>query len=174
MPRPAIGDYVFYKIVCITEDIDLSYVGSTMNWKLRVRHHKHHSLSETSDRCHFKIYQMIKANGGWDNFKMIELGKREQLTTREADKIEDDYRVELRATMNSQRAFKTKDQHKADNSERCKKWAENNKDKIKVNYAKYYAKPQERITCICGSVFDKRNTKGHEQTKKHQAFINKN
>ena len=100
MPKKLINDYIFYKIVCITDDIDLCYVGSTANWKERQREHKSRCNNENDKSYNNKKYQIIRANGGWENFKMIQLGTREQLTKREAEQIEEQYRQELKANMN--------------------------------------------------------------------------
>ena len=74
MPKKLINDYIFYKIVCITDDIDLCYVGSTANWKERQREHKSRCNNENDKSYNNKKYQIIRANGGWENFKMIQLG----------------------------------------------------------------------------------------------------
>jgi len=34
------GDYFFYKLICLSHDVDLSYVGSTTNWCVRRNSHK--------------------------------------------------------------------------------------------------------------------------------------
>ena len=44
---------------------------------------------------------------------MVQVGTREQLTKREAEQIEEEYRVELKANMNSQVCYATKE-HKID------------------------------------------------------------
>ena len=42
------------------------YIGSTKNLNLRMRRHKENLKAK--DKCHFKLYQFINENGGWDNF----------------------------------------------------------------------------------------------------------
>lgn len=72
MPRKAI-DYsntIIYKIVCKDLNIIDIYVGHTTSFKDRKREHK--------SRCktyNFKLYVMIRENGGWDNWDMIEIEK---------------------------------------------------------------------------------------------------
>jgi hypothetical protein len=52
---------------------------------------------------------MIRDNGGWDCFKMIEVEKYKCSDKREAEKREDEVMTELQATMNNKRAFTTED-----------------------------------------------------------------
>ena len=112
MPKKVINDYIFYKIVCISDDIDLCYVGSTANWKERQREHKSRCNNENCNAYKTKKYEIIRANGGWENFKMVQLGTREQLTKREAEQIEEEYRVELKANMNDKKCFTTEQELK--------------------------------------------------------------
>ncbi len=138
MPKKVINDYVFYKIVCISDDIDLCYIGSTANWKERQRQHKSDCNNENSKVYNSKKYEIIRANGGWGNFKMIEIGKKEQLTRRQAEQVEEEYRQDLKATMNSKRCFRTEEQKKKLNKELCKKYKEANKDYFKEYNQNYY------------------------------------
>tara|TARA_R110000782_G_scaffold12804_1_gene37982 strand:- start:336 stop:920 length:585 start_codon:yes stop_codon:yes gene_type:complete len=144
MPRFAISDYIFYKLACLDSSIDLRYVGSTANWKQRKRSHKSNCNNENGKKYNYKVYTLIRANGGWDNFKMIEIGKQEQITLREAEYIEEKYRVELNATMNDRRCFLTEEQkkelyenNKEQKQEYNKEWRENNPEHIKEYHKKY-------------------------------------
>ena len=112
MPKKLINDYIFYKIVCITDDIDLCYVGSTANWKERQREHKSRCNNENCNAYKSKKYEIIRANGGWENFKMVQIGTREQLTKREAEQIEDEYRIALKANMNMRKSYTTEQELK--------------------------------------------------------------
>ena len=141
MPRSAISDYIFYKFTCLDKSVDLRYVGSTADWKQRKRSHKHDCNNENGKKYNYKVYTLIRANGGWDNFKMIEIGKQEQLTLREAEYIEEQYRVELNANMNTHRCFRTEEQKKEQHKEYCKKWCKNNPEYNKA-YKKKYAQTE--------------------------------
>jgi tRNA A58 N-methylase Trm61 len=89
MPKKEINNYIFYKIVCLDNSVDLCYIGSTANWKARNHQHKIIVIMKIVKNI-IKIYKIIRENGGWTNFKMIEIGKREQLTKREAEQVEED------------------------------------------------------------------------------------
>ncbi len=71
-------NYVFYKIC--SDDCDETYVGSTANFKSRKTEHKRSCNNENRKSYNFKIYQAIRANGGWDNFKMIQIGTKDNIT----------------------------------------------------------------------------------------------
>ena len=103
-------NYIFYKFVCINDDVSSCYVGSTGNFKRRKDQHKSMCYKENGKQYNYKIYQTIRENGGWDNWKMIEIGKRENITKRDAEQIEEEYRTQLKADMNTIRAFVTEEQ----------------------------------------------------------------
>jgi len=148
MPKKEIQDYIFYKIVCLDDSCELIYVGSTVNWKARNYKHKSNCTNENGKKYNTKVYKTIRANGGWDNFKMIQIGTADQLTVRQAEEIEDEYRVELKATMNGRRCYVSEEQKQEldkeykqkwyqDNIEKVKEYKEANKDKIKEYNKKY-------------------------------------
>jgi len=112
MPKKLINDYIFYKIVCLDNSVELCYVGSTANWKERQREHKSKCNNENSKEYNNKKYQIIRANGGWENFKMVQVGTRQQLTKREAEQIEEQYRQELKANMNMRKSYITEQELK--------------------------------------------------------------
>ena len=116
MPVKKINDYVFYKIVCLDDSCNLCYVGSTANFNKRRQRHKFNCTNEKSNNHNNKVYKTIRENSGWDNFKMIEIGKAEQLTKREAEQIEEEYRQELRANLNSHRCYRTEEEKREQNS----------------------------------------------------------
>ena len=179
MPKKLINDYIFYKIVCLDDSCELCYTGSTANWKARNYKHKFNCTNEKSDKYNLKVYKTIRANGGWDNFKMIQIGTRPQLTFRQAEQIEEDYRVELKATMNGKRCYLTEEQKLELRKERNKEYRENNKDYInKYNkqwrtnndeYNKEYKK--EKIACDCGCIVARSDLAKHKRTQKHIEFI---
>ena len=145
MPRKEINDYIFYKIVCLDNSVELCYVGSTANWKARNHQHKSDCNNENCKIYNSKIYKTIRENGGWGNFKMIDIGKKEQLTKRQAEQIEDEYRVELKANMNSKRCYITEQQKIDKHKENNKNYRNNNIDKIKEYHQKYYGENKDKI-----------------------------
>ena len=74
MPKEEI-DYsntIIYKIVCKNPNINDVYVGHTTNFIQRKYSHKIACNSITNN---IKIYNIIRENGGWDNWDMIEIAK---------------------------------------------------------------------------------------------------
>jgi len=171
MPKKQINDYFFYKIVCLDSNIDLCYVGSTANWKARNNKHKSNCNNENSQKYNLKIYQIIRENGGWCNFKMIQIGKREQLTKRQAEQIEDEYRVELKANMNSRRCYLTEEQKQKYFLEQNKKYREENKDKILEQQRKYREENKDKIAEQKQKYYEQNKDKILEQ---HQKYYEEN
>ena len=153
-----INDYFFYKLVCLTQDLDLCYVGSTCNWRSRKSSHKSCCNNPNSKKYNNKKYQMIRDNGGWDNFKMIQIGFREQLTLRQAEGIEEEYRVELRANMNSIK---------------CSSGCETRQE----YFANYHQENREHLNAkndckLCGGKFTTAHKTHHLNSKKHKKALN--
>jgi len=171
MPKKLINDYIFYKIVSLDNSCDLCYVGSTVNWRGRCNKHKSDCTNKNSTNYNTKIYQTIRANGGWDNFIMIEIGTAKQLTLRRAKQIEEDYRVELKASMNDIRCYLSEEQKR----ELAKEYREANREYIKEWINEYYknneehikANASEKITCECGCQFRRAELSRHKKTQKH-------
>ena len=202
MPKKVINDYVFYKIVCLDNSVELCYVGSTADFNKRRSTHKNHCNNENSNNYNSKIYKTIRENGGWSNFKMIEIGKKEQLTRRQAEQVEEEYRVELKANMNTRRCYLSEEQkqnyyeeNKDKILEHNQKYYEKNKDKILEHKQEYYQentdkikeklqnyyeanknkiieKALEKVKCDCGLVFCKGSLLRHQKTPKHINLMN--
>ena len=74
MPKENI-DYsntIIYKVFCKDENIKDIYVGHTTNFIKRKYQHK---ICSTNLSNKLKIYDIIRKNGGWDNWDMIEIAK---------------------------------------------------------------------------------------------------
>ena len=72
MPKDDI-DYsntIIYKIICNDETINDVYVGHTTNFTKRKYFHK--SACANLDNK-LKIYNIIRQNGDWDNWDMVEI-----------------------------------------------------------------------------------------------------
>ena len=133
--------YYIYKIACKDESVTDCYVGSSKDIKERARAHKTKCHNENSPQYNLKIYQTIRNNGGWENYKLIVLEEMINTTTSEATKREEQLRIELGANLNSQKASTgfgyiglTKLES---NRERVKIWQEQNREK-KIEYQKEY------------------------------------
>ena len=168
MPRPAINDYTFYKIININGDIDLSYVGSTANFKQRNKGHKSACNNENDKAHHSKVYQTIREHGGWCEFKMVEVGYAKQLTSTQARVIEERYRVELKAELNSRKCFRT-DQEK---KEKRKEYHEVNREKLNENRKGLYEKNKVKIL-EQRKEYGQRNKEKIAESKKEYREVNR-
>ena len=127
-------DYTFYKWIHISKNLDdLCYVGSTANMISRKAQHKKDCNSPNNKNYNILLYKTIREYGGFNNFKMVILGTAEQITKREAQAIEEQYRVAEKATLNMVRCYTTDEQKK----EQKKQYYEDNKQKL-IEKAKKY------------------------------------
>ena len=125
-----------YKIEHI-EDESLIYVGHTTNFKQRKAQHKQRCNNENNKEFNRKLYTMMRENGGFEMFKMIEIEKYKCNDRREADKRENEVMKELKATMNKIRSFVTEEEKK--------QYYEENKEKVKLHKKEYYEENKDKI-----------------------------
>ena len=114
MPKHAV-DYAttpisFYKFVCCDENITSSYVGHTASFRHRKSNHKTACKNENSLSHNYKIYQTIRANGGWSNWNMIEISNQICKSARDADRIEQVLIAELKADLNMIKSHRTNEE----------------------------------------------------------------
>ena len=143
--------YIFYKICCLDTNIVESYVGSTKNFTRRKCEHKRNVSNH-----HYKVYQFIRDNGGWDNFNMIPIKEVECETKLQAIMIEEEIRCELKANLNSIKAYITEEQliqrdkdyrikNKAYICEQKKQYWEANKDRLNKLHQEWYETKKDEI-----------------------------
>jgi hypothetical protein len=103
MPKHEI-DYsntIIYKITCKDSMVSDLYVGHTTNFVQRKHAHKQSCINEKSPNHKCKLYEVIRNNGGWINWKMEIINFFNCKTHYEARKKEQEYFVSLNATLNS-------------------------------------------------------------------------
>ena len=121
-----------YKIEHV-DDESLVYVGHTTNFNKRKTQHKYNCYNDNDKKYNLKLYQMIRENGGWDMFKMIEVEKYPCNDKREAERRENEVMKDLKANMNMRKSFSTEDENK----EIKREYYQSNKPKIQ-EYTKCY------------------------------------
>ncbi len=170
MPKVEI-DYsntIIYKITCKDPNVKELYVGHTTNFIQRKHNHKTSCNNPNSPYNKCYLYQVIRNNGGWNNWVMeiIDFFKCDNLY--EARKKEQEYFISLNATLNSNDPISKK------NKQIIVKNEENilknelpciNENKTKNNYH-----------CdVCDYTCSKKyNWDKHLHTSKHVAEINGN
>lgn len=192
------GKGLIYKLCCNDTDIKDEYVGSTTDFTERKRTHKVQCNNPNSGGYHFKVYQFIRNNGGFENWSMIQIEKfpcesKRELETRERYWIET-----LESKLNCVIPTRTDKEWCIDNSDKIKEYQKvyriQNVDKIKEyqiewriensNILKelkhlYYVKnsynilerQKEKITCECGSIVNKHHLQRHCKTNKHLKLL---
>jgi len=103
MPKVDI-DYsntIIYKITCKDPNITDLYVGHTTNFVQRKHAHKQGCINKKSINHTCKLYEVIRNNGGWDNWTMEIVNFFNCKDHYEARKKEQEYFDLLKATLNS-------------------------------------------------------------------------
>jgi predicted GIY-YIG superfamily endonuclease len=160
MPRKEINyqNTVIYKIKH-TEKDDLLYVGHTTDFTKRKNAHKTKCNNPNSSVYNSKLYIMIRENGGWENFKMLEIKKFPCNDHNEACAEEDRMMRHLKANMNAYAAIHDKEKKLL----KVKQYREDHKEEI----SRYRS---EIVQCECGC-FVTRKTRGktsHLQSQRHK------
>jgi len=163
--KPAL-DFDFYQFECknkLENQPDLSYVGSTHNWDVRMRNHKS-KCNNQKDRDHnLKIYKMIREFGGWKNWRVIKIDHIKNITKTEAKIHEQSLMDKYASGMNSHRATVSKEKHQL----QIKEW--------KDSHPEYWTTRNKKIDCeICGGNYTLQNKSQHFKTDKHKKAILQN
>ena len=166
-------EYFIYKIY--NPDCDYVYVGSTRNMAVRKKCHKSNCNNVNNSKYNYKVYKTIRENDGWENWYMIPLEVMDNVTKLTAEMREDVYRMNLNATMNSQRATRglmTREEYN-------KQYHIDNREQILEQRKQYYEDNREQILkhknqkndCHCGAIYTQSHKARHMKTKKHQAYV---
>ena len=168
--------YYIYKIACKDESVaDDIYVGSSKNIKERTHDHKYNCHNENSSSYNLKIYETIRDFGGWDNWNLIVLEEMINTTKSQATIREEHIRVELGATLNSQKASTglgfiglTKIES---NRERCKIHYKQNSEKICEYQKEYRIGNREKILEYKKEYYKQNSEKRIEYQRLYRAKI---
>jgi hypothetical protein len=200
MPKTPI-DYsktIIYKLVH-NEDYDNAnvYIGSTTDFVKRKNQHKNSCNNEKQKDHNSKKYQYIRENGGWNEWRMIEVEKHNCNDGNEARAREEYWRCYFNAQLNTNRAYITKEQereqikerndrnkdkhkeyreqHKEKITEYQKEYREQNGDKLseytkeyrEQNKDKLLEQKKELLTCECGCMIRRSDISRHRKSQKH-------
>ena len=159
MPKEIINYSVtiIYKIVCKDLNITDVYVGHTTNFIKRKQYHKKNCKNPNSKHHNLKVYLTIRHNGNWENWDMIEIEKFNCNDRNEASARERYWYETLQAKLNMRNPNSTR-------KESCKKYRENNKEKI-----------HKICTCeICGKTYTHSHKSRHEGSIFHMSKLDQN
>ena len=146
---------------------DMAYIGSSQNFKQRMKDHKSACYNEKSSKYNYFIYQYIRTHGGWDEFTKEIINTCEVADRTEQRMIEQEFINENECKLNDRKSYQTKEEYK----EQIKQWHEQNKEKVKEYREANREHINQKTTCECGSTYTKRSKTAHERTIKHIQFM---
>jgi hypothetical protein len=121
------------------------------------------------------VYQFIRANGGWDNWSMIQIEQYNATDKRSLETRERHYIEQLGATLNKQIPCQTRKEWYQDNvehiKEQNKEYKQDNIEKLKKQSKEYRQansdKLKQKHDCYCGGKYVHSNKSRHFKSKKH-------
>jgi hypothetical protein len=149
MPRKEINytNTVIYKIVCNDLTVTDLYVGHTTDFTKRKNTHKSNCNNVNDKHYNFKVYKIIRDNGGWTNWTMVEIEKYECNDGNEAKARERYYLELLNAQLNSTIPGRSQKQHYEQNKEakllKQKQHYEQNKEAKLLKQKQHYEQNKE-------------------------------
>jgi hypothetical protein len=153
-----------YKICCNDANITDIYIGHTTDLRRRRYEHKSKCHNENNKEYNLKIYQIIRKNGGWINWTLIQIECFVCENVNEARARERYWIEELKPSLNCDIPNRSKKEYQEDNKEvlaeknkeyreqnkeviakKKKEYCENNKEKIVEKSKKYYEENKDKI-----------------------------
>jgi len=172
MPKTAI-DYsktIMYKIVCKDLNIKDLYVGHTVSFTKRKCKHSSDCSNDNSKGHNTKVYQFIRANGGWNNWQMIEIEKYNCDDGNEARARERYWCEQLQATLNQVCPMRSVEETKTIEADYARSYYHQHK-----NDEEYQRKRKERNStkhdCLCGGKYLSKHKGAHDRSQMHQTFL---
>lgn len=163
---------IIYKIINYDRP-DLVYVGTTTNFTTRKYQHKTNS---SNIDIKYKIYENIRATGGWESWQMVQICEYPCNNKKEAEAEKDRYMIDLKANLNTNRASRTIKEYYIDNKEHIleqrKLYREQNKEAINERVKQNRQDNKEKMTCECGSIIQHTEKARHSKSIKHQKYVN--
>jgi len=164
---------IIYKICCNDLLVTDVYVGHTTEFIKRKWCHKNNCNNPNIKSYNFKVYQLIRANNGWENWTMVEIEKYPCKDRNEAGARERYWYEQLNANLN-------KCVPNRNYIESQKAYRQLNKNTINKQQSLYYKankiilneKQREKFVCDCGGNYTRANKSSHLKTKKHINFCN--
>jgi len=131
-------NFIMYKICPKNKALGFCYIGHTVNFNERQRHHIRNTYN-TNDAKHYhlKHYEFIRNNGGWDEWEMIEIENFKGKTKMEARIREQELIEQHNANLNSCKAYISEEQRKELKKQITNKYRQENKELLKEQTKKY-------------------------------------
>jgi hypothetical protein len=143
MPKIAVDfqKTVIYKIVCKDLTVAFAYVGMTTDFIKRKSCHKNKCDNKNNKKYNLKVYKIIRENGGWINWTMLQIEAYPCNTSVEARAKEREWYEKLNSEMNNNIPLRTEEERK----KQVKDYQENNKAQIAEQRKTYMALNKAKI-----------------------------
>jgi len=163
--------YILYKISIA----NYTYIGSTKDWKQRQQMHKSNCFNTNSPAHNYKLYQTIRANGGWHLIEKTPIEEIDVEGPIQAHICEERWRRHYDAQLNMRRAHITEEERIQYNTG----YFAEHRDQKHAYYAARYtatrdqtlARSAEKIQCECGATICRGAKSQHIKSKKHTDLI---
>ncbi len=189
-----------YKIYCRDAAISHIYIGSTNNMYRRWSHHKSTCNNPKACGYNWKLYDFIRKNGGIDNWDIVVIYTKENVTKKERVELEKYYYNVFNPLLNSYKVGRTHKEYLKDNYDKImlqragnrlkhiekrramlRKRYYDNKEQFIQNSKNFYSKNKEQIkaknnstfNCLCGATLKYGNRKQHILSANHKTNLQK-
>lgn len=162
-----LNDYIIYKIY--SDYCDDFYIGSTKNIIKRINAHKLSCYNTNNQKYNLKIYEIIRNNGGWEKWNVKVIDTIKNISKRQAQQKEEEWRQQLNPQLNIIKAYTTIEQKKEFQKDYKKKYREENKEKVKEQKHNEYINNREKYQESMKIYREENKEKLKEQ--KHNEYI---
>jgi hypothetical protein len=160
---------IVYKLCCDDTDIEECYVGSTKNFNRRRTAHKGMCNNEKDRHYNIYVYQFIRANGGFNNWRMIQLEVVNYETRRDLEAFERKWIEQLKPELNKQLPGRTQREYldltKKKRKEKMKEWYNKNKYTINERIQQYDDEKKNEILKYKKEWYNKQKNNINEKRK---------
>ena len=93
-------------------NVDMAYIGSTKNYKDRMKIHKSNCYNDNQKKYNYFIYQYIRQHGGWDAFTKEIIHTCEVADETEQRKVEQEWIKNNECKLNKNKSYRTEEEKK--------------------------------------------------------------
>ena len=162
--------YIFYEIKCRDASITDTYIGSTTNFNNRKKTHK--SRCNVVGKGHYiKLYDHIRTHGGWDNFTMLEIDRREYSNKKEAEEYEQILIEERNASLNMKVAYRSQDAKIEQNKIICSAYYESHREEQLKKASEYRETNRELLRQKQQEYRDNNRELTNKQAREYRARV---
>ena len=164
----------------------VKYIGSTVDFKRRLKRHKHCCYNTNSGKTNYPLYQYIRETGIWNKFQFKIEFTYHNITLKELEKHEADRILEfgIDNLFNTVVPGRTGKEWRMANEKilklKNKKWRTENEAKLKLDKKKYYKDNKDKILSkdwycdVCDNTTKNAHKSRHIKTARHQSNLQSN